>query len=65
MNTIRIKNSTKQGYLDMISGGICDTAFIKMAKRGRAQGNPPGTICPALMAHNINALVIISYKDEV
>ena len=62
---IKIKQATRQGWIEMVSGGVADVTFPTSTKRrGRVQGNPPGSICPALMAHNMNGLVIISFKEE-
>ena len=33
-------------------------------RRGRAQGNPAGTICPALMANNHGGLVIMTNEQK-
>ena len=63
---IKIKQAVKCGYIEMVSGGIADVTFpTSKIRRGRVQGNPPGQICPALMAHNFNGLVIIKFKEEV
>jgi len=49
----------------MISGGVCDvTQPNSKTRRGRAQGNPPGTICPALMAHNSGGLVVMTEQQK-
>lgn len=49
----------------MVSGGVCDvTQPNSKTRRGRAQGNPPGTICPALMANNSGGLVVMTEQQK-
>ena len=48
-NKIRISQSTKQGYIEMESGGVADLSFPNSKnRRGRVQGG--GQICPTLTA---------------
>lgn len=49
--TIKIKQATKQGYIECKNGGVADFSFPdSKLRRGRVQGN--GDICPTLMAGN-------------
>lgn len=47
--TIKIKQATKQGYIECTNGGVADFSFPD-SKLRRVQGN--GDICPTLMAGN-------------
>lgn len=49
--TIKIKQATKQGYIECKNGGVADFSFPdSKIRRGRVQGG--GEICPTLMAGN-------------
>lgn len=49
--TIKIKQATKQGYIECKNGGVADFYFPdSKIRRGRVQGG--GEICPTLMAGN-------------
>lgn len=49
--TIKIKQATKQGYIECKNGGVADFSFPdSKLRRGRVQGN--GDISPTLMAGN-------------
>lgn len=49
--TIKIKQATKQGYIDCKSGGVADFSFPdSKLRRGRVQEG--GDVCPTLMAGN-------------
>lgn len=49
--TIKIKQATKQGYIECKNGGVADFSLPdSKSRRGRVQGN--GDICPTLMAGN-------------
>ena len=48
---MKIKNATKQGYIECKNGGVADFSFPdSKIRRGRVQGG--GEICPTLMAGN-------------
>lgn len=60
MNKIKIKQATKLGYIEMEVGGVFDaTQPRSKTRRGRTQGNPPGSICPTLMANNSDGILKI------
>lgn len=49
--TIKIKQATKQGYIECKPGGVADLSYpTSELSRGRVQGG--GDICPALIAGN-------------
>lgn len=49
--TLKIKQATKQGYIECKNGGVADFSFPdSKLRRGRVQGN--GDVCPTLMAGN-------------
>lgn len=51
MDKIKIRQATKQGYKEVVRGGICDMSFpTSTTKRGRVQGE--GKICPTIMAES-------------
>lgn len=59
---IRIKQSTKTGYIEMCNGGICDVSYPESKyRRGRVQGG--GYISPTLTTSPGN-LVIIELVEE-
>lgn len=60
MKKVKIKQATKLGYVEMEVGGIFDATFpTSKYRRGRVQGDPPGSICPTLMANNHDGLLRI------
>ena len=71
MKTVKIKQAVAKGYIEMEVGGVFDATFpTSQYRRGRCQGDPPGSICPALMAHNHSGLLRIEgdkkmTKDEM
>lgn len=61
--TIRIKQATKQGYIECEIPGVADFSFPKSkTRRGRVQAG--GQICPTLMAENSMILVIEPIKKD-
>jgi DNA (cytosine-5)-methyltransferase 1 len=61
--TIKIKQATKQGYIECKVGGIADFSFPdSKLRRGRVQGS--GDICPTLMAGN-SEIVRIENKYRI
>lgn len=56
-NIIKIRQATKQGYIECELPGVADFGFPKSkTRRGRVQAR--GQICPTLMAENSMILVI-------
>ena len=42
MEKIKIRQATKQGYIEMVNGGVADLSYPKsQIRRGRCQGDPP------------------------
>jgi DNA (cytosine-5)-methyltransferase 1 len=61
--TLKIKQATKQGYIECKNGGVADFSFPdSKLRRGRVQGN--GDICPTLMAGN-NGIVKIEKVGQI
>ena len=61
--TIKIKQATKQGYIECEIPGVADFSFPKSkTRRGRVQAG--GQICPTLMAENSTILVIEPIKKD-
>lgn len=51
MDKIRIRQATKQGFIEVVRGGIVDMSVPNSeTRRGRVQGD--GKICPTLMTAN-------------
>lgn len=49
MKKIKIRQATKLGYIEMEPGGVADLSYPKSKlRRGRCQGEPPGTISPTI-----------------
>ena len=47
MKTIKIRQATSKGYIEMIDGGVCDLAYpTSKIRRGRVQRG--GKICPTI-----------------
>ena len=47
MTTIRIRQATKLGWIEMENGGVADLSYPNSKlRRGRVQGN--GQICPTI-----------------
>lgn len=45
----KIRQATKLGYVECIVGGVADLSYPKSKlRRGRCQGEPPGTISPTV-----------------
>lgn len=60
---IKIKQATKQGYIECEIPGIADFSYPKSkTRRGRVQSN--GQICPTLMSENSMILVIEPIKKD-
>ena len=60
MKIIKIRQATSKGFVEMPVGGVFDASQPRSkTRRGRCQGDPPGSICPALMAHNSDSLLRI------
>jgi DNA (cytosine-5)-methyltransferase 1 len=56
---IKIRQATKQGWIYLKSGGVCDMSYpTSKLRRGRVQGG--GDICPTLTSSNIGI-----YRVEV
>lgn len=63
METIKIRQATKQGWVEMESGGVADLSYPKSKlRRGRCQGNPPGTISPTVTTQG--GLYKVDYNKE-
>ncbi len=46
---IKIRQATSLGYIECIKGGCADLSYPKSKlRRGRCQGDPPGTISPTI-----------------
>ena len=51
METVKIKQATKQGYIECEVGGVADLSYPdSKTRRGRVQGR--GNVCPTLTAQN-------------
>ena len=62
VNKIKIKQATKQGYIEMDSGGVCDTSYpTSKLRRGRVQGG--GSLSPTLTC-NCNGIMRIKIDDK-
>lgn len=49
MEKIRIKQATKQGFIECVVGGVADFSYpTSKTRRGRVQDN--GWICPTITA---------------
>lgn len=60
MERIKIRQATSKGFVEMLWGGVFDASQPRSkTRRGRCQGDPPGSICPALMANNSDSLLRI------
>lgn len=54
----KIKQATKQGFIECEGGGCFDSSFpTSTTRRGRVQGR--GQIAPTLMASNDTSLILI------
>lgn len=63
MQTIKIKQATKTGYIEMISGGICDLSYVtSKTRRGRVQGK--GMVCPTIMADQSELCKVDRIEEE-
>lgn len=52
VDTVRIRQSTKKGYIEMEVGGVFDATYPNSkTRRGRVQEG--GTICPTITASNM------------
>ncbi len=61
----RVKQATKKGYIECIDGGVADLSYPgSKLRRGRCQGDPPGSVCPALTCGVENALYRLERLDE-
>lgn len=59
VDTVRIRQATKKGYIEMEVGGVFDATYPNSkTRRGRVQEG--GTICPAITASNMEI-----YRIEV
>ena len=59
---IKIKQATKEGYINCKSGGVADLSFPgSKTRRGRVQDN--GTVCPTLTCGGSNELHKIDYEE--
>ena len=57
METVRIKQATKQGFIECVVGGAVDLSYPNSkTRRGRVQEG--GTICPTITAQNIGICLI-------
>ena len=61
--SLQIKQAVRNGYVDipLVGGGmyVVDVSYPKSKlRRGRAQGNPKGSICPALTCGVENSLYV-------
>lgn len=67
-NTIQIKQATKLGYIEIPLTGdyyVADFSYpTSRLRRGRAQGTPPGSVCPALTCGCENCLVVIEEVES-
>lgn len=61
---IRIKQATKQGYIDCCNGGVADLSFPNSkTRRGRVEDG--GQICPAIMTTGgLHRLIVEQNGDE-
>ena len=51
MDRIRIKQATKQGYIECVAGGVADLSIpTSTTRRGRVQDE--GRTCPTIMTSN-------------
>ena len=52
METVKIKQATKQGYIECEVGGVADFSYpTSKLRRGRVQGN--GQICPTITSESM------------
>lgn len=62
-STLKIKQATKQGYIEIpLTGDIYIVDFsypTSKLRRGRAQGNPPGSISPTLTCGSEGGLYVM------
>lgn len=57
MEKVRIKQATKQGFIECVVGGAVDLSYPNSkTRRGRVQGG--GTICPTITAQNAGICLI-------
>jgi hypothetical protein len=67
-NSIQIKQATKLGYIEIPLTGdyyVADFSYpTSRLRRGRAQGTPPGSVCPALTCGCENCLVVIEEVES-
>ena len=60
---VRIKQATKQGYIECCVPGVVDLSFPNSkTRRGRVQSG--GEICPTIMATNLMLYVIEPLKND-
>lgn len=58
-DTVRIRQATKKGYIEMEAGGVFDATYPNSkTRRGRVQEG--GTICPTITANSMEI-----YRIEV
>lgn len=54
----KIRQATKTGYVECEVGGVADMSYsTSKYRRGRCQGDPPGTIAPTLTANGCGFLI--------
>lgn len=59
VDTVRIRQATKKGFIKMFVGGVFDASYPNSKiRRGRVQEG--GTICPTITANNMEI-----YRIEV
>ena len=61
---IRIKQATKQGYIECCSGGVADLSFPKSkTRRGRVEDG--GRICPTVTTTGgLHRLTVVQHDEE-
>lgn len=60
---ILIRQAVKDGYIEMVNGGVCDLSYpTSKNRRGRVQGG--GWITPALMANETLLVRITIYEYD-
>lgn len=58
---IQIRQAVKDGYVEMVNGGVCDLSYPSSKnRRGRVQGG--GYITPTIMANNSDIVRITIYE---
>ena len=58
---LQVRQATEQGYIECVSGGVCDLAYPQSELR-RARVKERGKVCGTLMSDNQQFCVFVEYS---